>query len=81
MAAGLRAERDPSNEKLGYKLRVAQLEKIPYMGVVGEREQRNGTVAARQRSGDSLPPMGVDEFIARVVNESQPGGEVTDKTL
>jgi threonyl-tRNA synthetase len=72
--AGFRAERDPSNEKLGHKIRVAQLEKIPYMLVVGEREQGDRTVAARERSGKSLAPMTIDEFIARLATEARPGG-------
>jgi threonyl-tRNA synthetase len=72
--AGFRAERDPSNEKLGHKIRVAQLEKIPYMLVVGEREQRDRTVAARERTGKSQAPMAIDEFIARLATEARPGG-------
>jgi threonyl-tRNA synthetase len=72
--AGFRAERDPTDEKLGHKIRVAQLEKIPYMLVVGEREQRDRTVAARERSGKSLAPMPIDEFIARLETEARPGG-------
>jgi threonyl-tRNA synthetase len=76
--AGLRAERDTSNEKLGYKIRAAQLEKIPYMLVVGEREEKARTVAARQRTGESLPPMSIDEFIGRLAAEARPvaGGAV-----
>jgi threonyl-tRNA synthetase len=73
-AAGFRAERDPSNEKLGHKIRLAQLEKIPYMVVVGEREQRDRTVAVRERSGTSLPPMTVDDLIERLRTDSKPGG-------
>jgi threonyl-tRNA synthetase len=72
--AGFRAERDPTDEKLGHKIRVAQLEKIPYMLVVGEREQRDRTVAARERSGKSLAPMPIAEFIARLETEARPGG-------
>jgi len=74
VGAGFRAERDPSNEKLGHKIRVAQLEKIPYMLVVGEREERDRHVTVRERSGSSLAPMTVGDFIARLGAEAQPGG-------
>src|SRR5882724_4174132 len=70
-ARGLRAELDARNEKLGYKIRQAQLEKIPYMLVVGDREAAEGKVAARLRSGEQLPPMTVDELIARVAAEAK----------
>jgi threonyl-tRNA synthetase len=73
VGAGYRADRDPSNEKLGHKIRLAQLEKIPYMLVVGEREQRDRTVAVRPRTGDSLPPMSIESFIARLADEARPG--------
>jgi len=71
--AGFRAERDPSNEKLGHKIRLAQLEKIPYMLVVGEREEHEQTVAVRERSGQSLPAMTIESFIARLAEEARPG--------
>jgi threonyl-tRNA synthetase len=51
VARGVRAELDESNEKLGYKIRRAQLAKVPYMAVVGEREQAAETVAVRTRAG------------------------------
>lgn len=54
-AAGLRVELDDSNEKLGYKIRQAQLQKIPYMAVVGEKEAAAGSVALRLRSGEERP--------------------------
>jgi threonyl-tRNA synthetase len=53
-AAGLRVELDDRNEKLGYRIREAQLQKVPYMLVVGAREAENGTVAVRRRTGDDL---------------------------
>ena len=74
LEAGFRTERDPSNEKLGHKIRVAQLEKIPYMLVVGEREEREKQVTVRERSGKSLAPMTVGDFIARLGAEARPGG-------
>jgi len=59
---GLRAELDERNEKLGYKIREAQVEKIPYMLVVGEREAREGTASARLRTGEDLGQLPVDEI-------------------
>ncbi len=65
-AAGIRVEKDLRNEKLNYKIREAQLKKIPYMVVLGDREKEEGTVAVRLRSGKNLDPMGVNEFAAVV---------------
>src|SRR6266849_3266614 len=62
--AGLRVEIDGSNEKLGAKIRDAQLKKIPYMLVVGEKEASSGTVSLRKRSGGDQGSMGVDQFIS-----------------
>ncbi len=50
-AAGIRVEMDARNEKLGYKIREAQLDKVPYMLILGEKEQANGTVSVRARDG------------------------------
>ena len=61
--AGLRVEIDASNEKLGAKIRDAQLMKIPYMLVVGEKEESSGTVNVRKRSGEQSS-MSVEEFVA-----------------
>ena len=55
-AAGLRADLDERQEKIGYKIREAQLQKIPYMLVVGDREVAEGTVSVRSRSGGDLGP-------------------------
>jgi len=63
-AAGLRVENDESNEKLGAKIRDAQLKKIPYMLVVGEKEVAAGTVSVRKRTGGEQLSMSVDEFVA-----------------
>jgi threonyl-tRNA synthetase len=63
-AAGLRVEADESNEKLGAKIRDAQLKKIPYMLVVGEKEVAAGTVSVRKRSGGEQLSMSIDEFVA-----------------
>jgi threonyl-tRNA synthetase len=66
---GIRVERDFRNEKLGFKIREAQLQKIPYMLVIGDKEEKEGTVSPRKRSGESMKPMGVEEFIAQVESE------------
>jgi threonyl-tRNA synthetase len=63
-AAGLRVETDESNEKLGAKIRDAQLKKTPYMLVVGEKEVAAGTVSVRKRTGGDRASMSVDEFVA-----------------
>jgi threonyl-tRNA synthetase len=63
-AAGLRVEMDDSNEKLGAKIRDAQLKKIPYMLVVGEKEVAAGTVSVRKRTGGEQLTMSIDEFVA-----------------
>jgi threonyl-tRNA synthetase len=65
-AAGVRVELDDRNEKLGYKIREAQLQKVPYMLVVGGREAEGGTVSVRRRAGEDLGAMPVDAFAARV---------------
>jgi threonyl-tRNA synthetase len=73
-ARGLRAELDERNEKLGYKIREAQVEKVPYMLVVGEREAREGTASLRLRTGEDLGQLPVDEIAggiqAEVMNRS-----------
>ncbi len=65
-AAGVRAEVDDRNEKLGYKIREAQLQKVPYMLVVGAREKEERTVSVRRRVGDDLGALPIDDFAARV---------------
>jgi threonyl-tRNA synthetase len=66
---GWRVELDGRNEKLGYKIREAQLAKIPYAIVIGEKEVAARTVAPRRRGGESLPPLPVGDFIARLQAE------------
>ena len=63
-AAGIRAKVDDSNERMQAKIRNAQLQKIPYMLIVGDKEQEAGAVAVRLRSGEDLKARPVDEFIA-----------------
>jgi threonyl-tRNA synthetase len=67
--AGVRAELDDRSEKLGYKVREAQVQKVPYVLVVGEREAREGTASVRKRGGEDVGPMPVDRFVAEVTTE------------
>lgn len=75
MDAGIRTEKDFRNEKLGLKIREAEIQKIPYMVVLGEREVKQNTLAPRARSGKILPPMKVEELIQRIKEECSIGGE------
>jgi threonyl-tRNA synthetase len=69
MQKGIRLERDFRNEKLGFKIREAQMQKIPYMLVVGDREEKEGTISPRRRSGEAMKGMRVEDFIAQVESE------------
>ncbi|MFQ5850861.1 MAG: threonine--tRNA ligase [Candidatus Binatia bacterium] len=61
--AGWRAELDDRNEKLGYKIREAQVAKIPYAVVIGDREMHDQTISPRRRGGEALRPMPAKDFI------------------
>ncbi len=69
---GIRAELDDRNEKIGYKIREARLQKVPYMLIIGDNEVENGTLSVRERgeNGD-LGSMTADEFIERAVSEDK----------
>ncbi len=67
--AGIRVENDERNEKLGYKIREAQVQKIPYMLVVGDRDVENGTVSVRTRGGEDLGAMKPEEFLTKCLSE------------
>ena len=67
--ANIRVELDNSNEKVGYKIRKAQLEKVPYMLVLGAKEVEADTIAVRSRKGEDLGQMPINEFIAKVQKE------------
>jgi threonyl-tRNA synthetase len=71
-AAGLRAEADLRNEKLGYKIREAELHKIPIVLVLGDKEVAAGTVAPRRRGVGALPPTDVTAFVRAVAAEARP---------
>ncbi|MFP7755412.1 threonine--tRNA ligase [Thermodesulfobacteriota bacterium B35] len=70
-AAGVRVEKDLRNEKLNYKIREAQMMKIPYMLIIGDREKEEGTVTVRLRDGKNLPPMNPEEFVDMVRRECE----------
>lgn len=68
-ALGIRVETDLRSEKLGYKIREAQMQKIPYMLIVGDKEVENSVVAVRSRKDGDLGTMPLQEFIERIQNE------------
>ena len=70
-AAHIRAEADCRSEKLGYKIREAQMQKIPYMLVVGDRDMENGTVSVRTRGGQDLGAMSPAAFLEKCLAEIQ----------
>ena len=78
--AGLRVELDERQEKIGYKIREAQLQKIPYMLVVGDRESAEGTVSVRTRSGGDQGASPVDAFIASAREEIAHKGKTVATT-
>ncbi len=69
-SAGIRAEIDLRNEKIGYKIREAQMQKIPYMLVIGDKEKESGCVAVRTRSGEDKGAVAFEEFLSSVVKEN-----------
>ena len=75
LQAGIRVEKDFRNEKLGLKIREAELQKIPYMMVLGDREVKQNFVSPRARSGKTLKPMTLEEFIGLIREECKIGGE------
>ncbi len=68
--AGLRTEADLRNEKIGFKVREAQMQKVPYMLVIGDREAQEGTVSVRTRKGENLGVMTQDALIAALQKEN-----------
>jgi len=69
--SGIRVQKDFRNEKLGFKIREAQLEKIPYMLVIGDKEVESGTVTPRYRDGSNLEAMRTAEFADFISNETE----------
>ena len=68
-AAGIRVESDKRQEKTGFKVREAQLMKIPYMLVIGDKEAEDGTVAVRRRDGTTTQTMPYEEFVAMIAKQ------------
>ena len=66
---GIRAECDLRNEKIGFKIREAQVQKTPYMLIIGDKEVENGVVAVRARKEGDLGTMPLDDFIIRIGRE------------
>ena len=66
---GIRAESDNRNEKIGYKIREAQIEKIPYMLIIGDKENESGVVSVRARSEGDLGQMPLDAFVSKIKEE------------
>ena len=73
--AGIRSEKDFRNEKLGLKIREAELQKIPYMLIIGDREVKQNLISPRARSGKPLKPMKIEDFISIIKEECTIGGE------
>jgi threonyl-tRNA synthetase len=73
-ARGFRVALDARQEKIGYKIREAQLQKVPYMLVVGDREMAEGTVAVRSRTGGDLGATPVAQFVAAAIDEIRTKG-------
>jgi threonyl-tRNA synthetase len=77
-AAGLRAELDERQEKIGYKIREAQLQKVPYMLVLGDREAADGTVSVRTRKGGDQGSRPIAEFIGAALAEVRARSSATE---
>jgi threonyl-tRNA synthetase len=75
VASGLRVELDERYEKIGYKIREAQLQKVPYMLVAGDREAAEGTVSVRSRFGGDLGARPVQEFVTAAREEIRLKGQ------
>ncbi|MCD8389744.1 MAG: threonine--tRNA ligase [Oscillospiraceae bacterium] len=67
--AGIRAELDLRNEKIGYKIREAQMQKVPYMLVVGDKEAADGSVSVRSRTGENRGSLPLEDFLAQLQDE------------
>jgi len=71
--AGVRIEKDLRNEKLNYKIREAQMDKVPYMLIIGDKEKDSGTVTVRLRNGKNIADMSIDDFATKVADECLEG--------
>lgn len=68
-ANGMRVEVDSRSEKIGYKIREAQLEKVPYMFIIGDKDVEANTVSVRHRKNGDLGAMQLDEFVQKALEE------------
>ncbi len=73
--AGLRGEADLGPDRVGYKIRQASLQKLPYVIVVGEKELEGGSINVRSRTAGELGAMSIDDFLQRIAEERKPGGK------
>jgi threonyl-tRNA synthetase len=74
LAEGIRVEVDTRNEKLGYKIREAQLQRIPLMLVIGQKEMDTQTVSVRKRTGETVNSLSLDGFLSFFKEELKTGG-------
>jgi threonyl-tRNA synthetase len=74
VAAGFRSDLDDRNESMRFKIREAQVQKVPYMLVIGDREQASEQVSVRSRSAGDLGAQGLEEFITRLSREIETKG-------
>jgi threonyl-tRNA synthetase len=75
-AAGIRAEVDDRNEKIGHKIRDAELKKTPYMAIVGEKEAASGAVSVRRHGKGDQGPMQQKDFIELLLRQDTPGASL-----
>ena len=69
---GFRVEADFKNEKLNYKIRIAQQEKVPYMIILGDKEEKDSVISVRTRKGEVINNIKIEEFISKIKIENQP---------
>jgi threonyl-tRNA synthetase len=74
VAGGVRVEMDAREEKIGYRVREAEVHKVPYMAVVGEREAKEGVVAVRAHGKGMVGTKPLDDFVREVVDEAKIAG-------
>ena len=73
-AKGIRAEVDNRPERISYKIREAETQKVPYMAIVGKREASSRTVSVRKRGEGDIGAMGLEEFVGMISGEIQGEG-------
>jgi threonyl-tRNA synthetase len=70
-ASGIRVETDIRAEKIGYKIREAEVSKIPYMAIIGEKELESGSLSIRQHGKGDIGTLSIEDFIKKVSDENQ----------